>query len=116
MNVDAGARTALALHLEIGGRRRASARVEVVHEREARIAHVALSGWIDGAAERRLERALEVLEPRAISRVVVDCSRVRRIAGPTAARLMEAMARIESGSGAVEMRGLPRSSFSDRAS
>jgi hypothetical protein len=116
MSVDPGARTALAIHLELGGRRQASARVEVVHEHEARVAHVALSGWIDGAAERRLERALEALEPREISKVVVDCSCVSRIARPTAARLMEAVARIESRSGAVELRGLPRTSAGERAS
>ena len=116
MSVDPGARTALAIHLELGGRRQASARVEVVHEQEARVAHVALSGWIDGAAERRLERALEALGPRAISRVVVDCSCVERIARPTAARLMEAVARMESRPGANEVRGLPAMSPGERAS
>ena len=102
-------RTALALHLELGGRRAAAARVELVQAADdARVAHVSLSGWIDGAAERRLERALAALSPRAISRVVLDCSCVRRLERPAAARLMEAVARLEGRPGAIEVRGLPR--------
>jgi hypothetical protein len=101
-------RTAVAFNLELGGRHAASARVELLDGPDAaRTARVALRGWIDGPAERRLERALDAFAPRAVTRVVLDCSRVRRIAGRQAARLVAAMARLESGHGSIEVCGLP---------
>jgi hypothetical protein len=115
MKTEPDQRTALALTVELGGRHAASARVELLHEPgEMQVAHVALSGWIDGAAERRLERALAVLQPREISRVVLDCSCVSRLEAPAAARLMEAVARFEGRPGAVEVRGLPRTTHGER--
>ncbi len=115
MTVEPDVRTALAINLELGGRHAAAARVELVHEAGAeRVAHVALSGWIDGAAERRLERTLADLAPREISRVVLDCSRVSRLERPAAARLMEAVARFEGRPRAIEVRGLPRTDRGER--
>ena len=115
MNAESGMRAALAINLELGGRHAASARVEFLHEPgETQVAHVALSGWIDGAAERRLERALAALKPREISRVVLDCSCVSRFERPAAARLMEAVARFEGRPGGIEVRGMPRTTRGDR--
>jgi anti-anti-sigma regulatory factor len=102
------ARTAVAINLDIGGRRAASARVELVDEPgEPRVARVALRGWIDRAAERRLERALAALAPRQVSRVVLDCSDVSRLDGPQAARLLDAVARFETVPTPIEVCGLP---------
>jgi|KBSSwiStaDraftv2_1062776.scaffolds.fasta_scaffold30489_4 hypothetical protein len=109
MTTEPGMRTALAINLELGGRHAASVRVELLQEPgEAQVAHVALSGWIDGAAERRLERALDELKPREISRVVLDCSCVSMLERPAAARLLEAVARFEGRPGGIEVRGMPR--------
>jgi len=102
-------RTTLALNLELGGRHSASARVELLEHPGARcVAHVALRGWIDRRAERELERALAALAPRVVSGVVLDCSRVRRLADCQVARLVAALSRLERGAGAIEVRGLPR--------
>jgi len=115
MNAEPGMRAALAINLELGGRHAASARVELLQESgDAQVAHVALSGWIDGAAERRLERALAELKPRDISRVVLDSSCVSRMERPAAARLMEAVARLEGRPGEIEVRGLPRTARGER--
>ena len=116
MKTPPDSRTALAMTLELGGRRAASARVELLDEPGvARVAHVALCGWIDRAAERRLERALAALAPREVSKVVLDYSRVSRLDRPEAARLLEAVARFEGRPGAIEVRGLPRTTHGELA-
>src|SRR6185369_18048574 len=103
MKAPSSSRHALAMTVELGGRRAASARVELFDEPgDARVARVALCGWIDRAAERRLERALEALAPREISKVVLDCSRVSRLERPEAARLVEAVSRFEGNPQAIE--------------
>lgn len=110
MSPQADVRTALAINLEIGGRRAASARVELLDAvGEVRVARVALSGWIDRAAERRLARALADLAPRRVSRVVIDCSGVSRLGPRQVARLVHAMTRLERMPGAVDLCGLPSS-------
>jgi anti-anti-sigma regulatory factor len=101
------ARPTLALNLELGGRHPASARLELLEgPHAARVAHVALSGWIDREAERRLERALEALASRSLSRVVLDCSRVRPLADRQAARLVAAVSRLERGQAPIEVWGV----------
>ena len=114
MKTEADVRT-VAINLELGGRHAAAARVELLQAPgTADVAHVALSGWIDGAAERRLERALAALKTREISRVVLDCSRVSRLDRPAVARLMEAVAWFEGRPAAIEVRSLPRTTRGER--
>jgi anti-anti-sigma regulatory factor len=107
MRAPADVRTTVALNLELGGRHAASARVELWEAPgDSQVACVALSGWIDRGAERRLERALDALAPRAVSRVVLDCSGVSRLGGRQAERLLDAMARLEGAAGPIEVCGL----------
>ena len=88
MKAHGDARTTLAMNLDLGGRHAASARVELLEQPgDSRVARVALRGRIDRAAERRLERALVDLAPRRVSRVVLDCSDLRRLDGRQAERL-----------------------------
>jgi anti-anti-sigma regulatory factor len=97
----------LALNLDLGGRH-ASARVELLESPGAPcVAHVALRGWIDRRAERALEQALDALAPRTVSRVVLDCSCLRRLENRQAARLVRALSRLERGEGPIEVWGLP---------
>jgi anti-anti-sigma regulatory factor len=108
VNAPADGRTTLAINLELGGRHSASARVEWLEAPgDSRVARVALSGWIDRTAERRLERALDALAPRVVSRVVLDCSGVSRLDGRQAERLLAAVARLDGSPGPIEVRGLP---------
>lgn len=103
-------RVALTLNLELGGRRAAFARVELLDGTgDAQVARVALSGRIDRAAERRLERALSELAPRRVSRVVLDCSAVSGMGAGQVNRLVEALARFERPPGPVDVYGLPSS-------
>jgi hypothetical protein len=103
-------RAALTINLELGGRRAAFARVELLDETgEAQVARVALSGRIDRAAERRLERALADLAPRRVSRVVLDCSDVSGLGVGQVNRLVDAMARFDRPPGPVDVCGLPSS-------
>lgn len=109
MSAPADARSSLAINLDLGGRRSASARVELFDEPGMQVARVALRGWIDRGAERRLERALADLAPREVSRVVLDCSGVSRLDGRQAARLLDAVSRFETVPGPIEVWGLPPS-------
>jgi anti-anti-sigma factor len=107
-------RLALAMNLELShGRHGASARVEL-HERSAagirprRIAVVVLRGWIDVAAELRLERTLEDLAARGAEQVLLDCAQLRHIDYRTAPALVDAVGRFESRAGGVVVCGLSR--------
>jgi len=107
-------RLALALNLELGyGRHGASARVEL-HERPQdgpaphRIARVALHGWIDRVAERRLEATLDDLAARGVDQVLLDCERLRHIDYRMAPALVDAVERFESRAGGVVVCGLSR--------
>jgi anti-anti-sigma regulatory factor len=100
-------RTTLAMSFDLGGRHAASARVELLEQPgDSRVARVALRGRMDRTAERRLERALVDLAPRGVSRVVLDCSDVRRLDGRQAERLVAAMSRFEASSGPIDVCGL----------
>ena len=111
---DAEPRLALALNVELGhGRHGASARVEL-HERPPdgpaprRIARVALHGWIDRAAERRLESTLDDLATRGVDQVLLDCARLRHLDYRSAPALVDAVERFESRAGGVVVCGLSR--------
>ena len=107
-------RLALAFNFELShGRHGAAARVEF-HERAQdgpsphRIALVALRGWIDRVAERRLEATLDDLAVRGVDQVLLDCAQLRHIDYRTAPALVEAVGRFESRAGGVVVCGLSR--------
>lgn len=107
-----GARPVMVLELELGrGPQGASARVELLAgcgERPGRTARVALRGWIDRAAERRLERAFRDLAAHDVDHVVLDCRDVRHLDERAAHRLAAAAAHLGTGAGRVEVWGRPR--------
>lgn len=98
---------ALALNLELsGGRRGAAARVEL-HERPAgRLALLALRGWIDPPAARRIAQTLEELRARGVEQLLVDCSQVRHVDYRLLPALVEALARFEARAGRFALCGL----------
>jgi len=104
-------RTALKLEMELGaGRRRASARLELLDWIESparRVARVTLRGWIGGAARRRLERAFVNLAARDVDHVILDCHAVQHLGGKVAHRLIDAALMLETRTGGVEVCGLP---------
>ncbi|HTR97937.1 MAG TPA: STAS domain-containing protein [Candidatus Acidoferrales bacterium] len=102
-------RQSLAVNLEFTrGRHGASARVEL-HERSgARLATLALRGWIDPAAERRIEQTLDELAARGAAQLVIDCSQLRHIDYRVATALVGTLERFESHSGSVAVCGLSR--------
>src|SRR4030095_5550376 len=70
-------RTSMTMNLQLSrGRHGAAARLEV-HERPAgRVGLLALRGWVGLCAARGIERALDDLAARGVSRLVVDCSQL----------------------------------------
>jgi anti-anti-sigma factor len=97
----------LALHLEFTrGRHGAAARVELHERPQGRLGVLALRGWIDLSAARRIEQTLEDLATRRVAQLVVDCSQLRHIDYRLVPRLVAAFARFESRSGAVGLRGM----------
>jgi anti-anti-sigma factor len=105
----AAARQALAVNLEFTrGRHGAAARIEL-HERAAgRLATLALRGWVDGFAERRVEQALDDLALRGATALVFDLSQVRHIDYRMVPRLVQALGRFESRAGSVALCGMSR--------
>jgi anti-anti-sigma factor len=103
----------VALNLELShGRHGASARVEI-HERNheggaGRVARVALHGWLDAIAVRRLETALHDLAARGADQVVLDCSGLRHIAFRQTAALLDALERVEAHGGGILVCGRSR--------
>src|SRR5262249_59677989 len=73
-------RTSVTMNLQFTrGRHGAAARLEV-HERPAgRVGLMALRGWVDLSAARGIERALDDLAARGVSRLVVDCSQLLHV-------------------------------------
>lgn len=102
-------RTSVAINLQFTqGRHGAAARLEV-HERPAgRVGLLALRGWVDLSAERGIERALDDLAARGVSRLVVDCSQLLHVDYRLVPRLADALLRFESHAGAVVLCGLSR--------
>ena len=102
-------RKALSVNLQFTrGRHGAAARIEF-HDRPAgRLALLELRGWIDLAAEHRLEQTLDDLSARGVERLLVDCSSLRHIDYRLVPALVAALARFETRSGSVAMCGLSR--------
>ena len=102
-------RTSVAMNLQFTrGRHGAAARLEV-HERPAgRVGLLALRGWVDLSAERGIERALDDLAARGVSRLVVDCSQLLHVDYRLVPRLADALVRFEAHAGAVVLCGLSR--------
>ena len=102
-------RTSVTMNLQFTrGRHGAAARLEV-HERPAgRVGLLALRGWVDLSAARGIERALDDLAARGVTRLVVDCSQLLHIDYRLVPRLANALVRFEAHAGAVGLCGLSR--------
>ena len=102
-------RTTLAVNLEFTrGRHGAAARIEL-HERPAgRVTVLALRGWVDLSAERRIEQTLDDLAARGATELLVDCAQLRHIDYRLVPRLVTALGRFESRCGAFVLCGLSR--------
>ena len=102
-------RTSMTMNLQLSrGRHGADARLEV-HERPAgRVGLLALRGWVDLSAARGIERALEELAARGVSRLVVDCSQLLHVDYRFVPRLADALLGFEARAGAVVLCGLSR--------
>ena len=99
----------VALNLEFTrGRHGASARVELHERPTGRLAVLALRGWIDLSAERRLEQTLDDLASRGGAQLVVDVSQLRHLDYRLIPRLVASLARFEARAGAVAVCGLSR--------
>jgi anti-anti-sigma factor len=103
------ARTSVAMDLQLTrGLHGAAVRLEV-HERPVgRVGMLALRGWVDLSAERGIERVLEDLATRGVSRLVVDCSQLLHVDYRLVPRLADALARFEARTGSVVICGLSR--------
>ncbi len=100
-------RTPLALNVELShGRHGAAARLEL-HDRGAeRIALVRLAGWIDTVAATRLSRALESLEDRGATQLLLDCTHLRHIDYRLVPSLVDSLTHFESHAGGFVVCGL----------
>jgi anti-anti-sigma factor len=102
-------RQALAVNLQFTrGRHGAAARIELHDRPIGRLATVALCGWVDLPAGRRIEQTLEDLAARGASQLLLDCSQLRHIDYRMVPRLVEALGRFESRAGSVAVCGLSR--------
>jgi len=101
-------RVMCAVNLDLSqGWRAASARIEWLEteagERSSQ-ARIALGGWLDRGALERLKSALEELSDRGVSRLMLDCSRVRHVEFGAVRTLTSALARFAPGG--LRLRGL----------
>jgi anti-anti-sigma regulatory factor len=102
-------RQALAVNLEFTrGRHGAAARIELHERPDGRLATLALRGWVDPFAERRVEQALDDLAVRGATQLVFDVSQVRHIDYRMVPRLVQALGRFEARAGSVAMCGMSR--------
>jgi len=102
-------RQSLAVNLEFTrGRHGAAARIELHERPDGRVATLALRGWIDPVAERRIEQALDELGSRGAGQLLLDCSQLRHIDYRVAAALVATLQRFEARSGSVAVCGLSR--------
>ncbi len=88
------------------GRHGASGRIEWHDRPQGRIAVLALRGWIDLSAERRIEETLTEIAARGVSQLVVDCSQLRHVDYRLVPRLVAALVRFEARAGATVLCGL----------
>lgn len=102
-------RHTVALNLELAhGRHGATARLEL-HERSGgRVAVLALRGWLDGLAIRRLQEALEDLAARGAGQLLLDCSQLRHIDYRLVPLLVTSLDRFETRAGSYAICGLSR--------
>ena len=108
--VERADRVTCAMNLDLShGQHGASARIELF-EREAAGAgaagRLALHGWIDRVALRRLEDTLAELVARGLGRFTLDCSRVRHIEFAALPDLQGMLARHWPAPGALRVSGL----------
>ena len=102
-------RTSVAMNLQFTrGRHGAAARLEVHERPTGRVGLLALRGWVDLSAERGIERVLDDLAVRGVSRLVVDCSQLLHVDYRLVPRLADALVRFEAHSGVVVICGLSR--------
>jgi len=100
-------RVPLAINLELRrGRHGASARLELHERAEGTVALVAVRGWMEHVALRRLARTLDALEVPGMCRLLLDCSLLRHIDVRLVAPLVESLGRFESRRGTVVVCGL----------
>jgi len=90
------------------GRHGASGRIEWHDRPQGRVAVLALRGWIDLSAERRIEETLSEIATRGVEQLVVDCSQLRHVDYRLVPRLMDSLARFEARSGGTVLCGLSR--------
>ena len=103
------AQKTLAVNLQFTrGRHGAAARIELHDRPSGRFAVLALLGWIDLSAERRVEQTLDDLAARGVTQLLVDCSQLRHIDYRMVPRLVSALARFEARAGAYALCGLSR--------
>ena len=99
----------VAMNLEFTrGRHGAGARIELHERPTGRLAVLALRGWIDLSAERRLAQTLDDLVGRGVRQLIVDVSQLRHLDYRLIPRLVDTLARFEARSGAVAVCGLSR--------
>jgi anti-anti-sigma factor len=102
-------RQALALNLQYTrGRHGAAARIELHDGPAGRFGSLAIRGWVDPAAGRRIEQTLDDLASRDVRQLLVDCSQLRHIDYRVVSRLLHAIARFESRNGSVALCGMSR--------
>lgn len=103
------ARTSVVINLQFTrGRHGAGARLEVHERPSGRVGLLALMGWVDLSAERGIERTLDDLAERGVTRLVVDCSQLLHVDYRLVPRLADALVRFEAHAGAVVLCGLSR--------
>lgn len=101
------ARRAVALNLDLAhGRHGATARLELHERAGARVALLALRGWLDDIAVRRLEEALDDIASRGATQLLLDCSQLRHIDYRLVPALVAALERFETRAGGFVLCGL----------
>ena len=102
-------RTSVTMNLQFTrGRHGAAARLEVHERPSGRDGLMALRGWVDLSAARGIERALDDLAERRVSRLVVDCSQLLHVDYRLVPRLAAKLLEFEAHAGAVVLCGLSR--------
>ncbi len=102
-------RSSVTLHLQYTrGRHGAGARLEVVERPAGRVGLLALRGWVDLSAARGIERTLEDLAARGVTRLIVDGSQLLHIDYRLVPRLADALVEFERRAGSVGLCGLSR--------
>lgn len=97
-------RHAVALNVDLAhGRHGATARLELY---DRGVALLALRGWLDDVAVRRLEETLDGVAARGASQLLLDCSQLRHIDYRLVPALIAALERYESHAGGFVLCGL----------